>query len=199
MDQDRQQLKELILDAERLMATARVEARALVSSAEIQAKELVDAARQLHAAAESESETIRSQAAEVRAAAEHQAQHLLDEAQQKQTAALDAARSIASSEQGHMDLVKVILDRYSIADPLTSNQVGVFPDPFFTMVFQFLTTKWRWSRPVAGLIRCSESPALRRKPTPMNSSNRHVVEQRRSMKTRDVVKRSQRNNTGRCC
>ena len=100
MDQDRQQLKELILDAERLMATARVEARALVSSAEIQATELVDAARQLHAAAESESETIRSQAAEVRAAAEHQAQHLLDEAQQKQTAALDAARSIASSEQG---------------------------------------------------------------------------------------------------
>ncbi len=99
MDQDRQQLKELILDAERLMATARVEAQGLVSSAEIQAKELVDAARQLHAAAESEAQTIRSQAAEVREAAERQAQHLLDEAQRKQVAAINEARSITDSEQ----------------------------------------------------------------------------------------------------
>lgn len=99
MDADREQLKNLILDAERLMATARVEARELVSSAEMQAKELVDAARQLHAAAESEAHTIRSEAAEARASAERQARQLLDEAHQCQVAAIDDARSISSPKE----------------------------------------------------------------------------------------------------
>ncbi|MBK8980355.1 MAG: DUF2202 domain-containing protein [Planctomycetes bacterium] len=48
--------------------------------------------------------------------------------------------NIAQSEQSHMDLVKAMLDRYGIPDPLPSERVGVFRDPLFTQLYQMLTT-----------------------------------------------------------
>ena len=95
MESDKLALKNLILDAERLMATARTEAKELVSSAETQAKELVAAARHLYAAAEDEAQTIHREAAAIRAAAEREARDLSDEARRKHVAAIEQARSIA--------------------------------------------------------------------------------------------------------
>jgi hypothetical protein len=37
--------------------------------------------------------------------------------------------SIAQSEQQHMNAVKVILDKYSLVDPVTDSSIGVFTDP----------------------------------------------------------------------
>ena len=54
MVDQRAKLKQLILDAEALMQTARAESRQIVANAEHQAKELVTAARQMHEAAEAE-------------------------------------------------------------------------------------------------------------------------------------------------
>ena len=36
---------------------------------------------------------------------------------------------IAQSEQRHMDAIKAILDKYSMADPVTDSSIGVFMDP----------------------------------------------------------------------
>lgn len=48
--------------------------------------------------------------------------------------------NIASSEQQHMDLVKWLLDRYGIADPLPGDGIGLYRDPIFTQLFILLVT-----------------------------------------------------------
>lgn len=53
--------------------------------------------------------------------------------------------NIASAEQSHMDLVLLLCNRYRIADPVPSNQVGAFSDPAFTALFQFATSFGRIS------------------------------------------------------
>jgi vacuolar-type H+-ATPase subunit H len=97
MEAQKAKLKQLILDAETLMQTAKSEARQIVASAEAQARELVDAAWQLHTAAETESSQLRSSAAEIRRQAEEDARRLSDEAQARHLAAIEEARSVVSS------------------------------------------------------------------------------------------------------
>ena len=43
--------------------------------------------------------------------------------------------NIQLSEQKHMDVVKNLLDKYSIPDPLITDSVGVFPDPQFQLLY----------------------------------------------------------------
>jgi len=43
--------------------------------------------------------------------------------------------NIKLSEQAHMDAVKRMLDKYNIPDPLTSDEVGVFPDETFQSLY----------------------------------------------------------------
>jgi len=51
---------------------------------------------------------------------------------------VQAFGNIAKAEQQHMDLVKMILDRYSIKDPITSDKVGDFPTPAYKSLFNTL-------------------------------------------------------------
>lgn len=37
--------------------------------------------------------------------------------------------NIRESEQTHMDQIKILLDRYGVADPVSNNEVGSFSDP----------------------------------------------------------------------
>ncbi|MFZ1518261.1 MAG: DUF2202 domain-containing protein [Ignavibacteriaceae bacterium] len=46
--------------------------------------------------------------------------------------------NIKLSEQAHMDAVKRMLDKYNIPDPLTSDEVGIFPDPTFQSLYDQL-------------------------------------------------------------
>jgi hypothetical protein len=46
--------------------------------------------------------------------------------------------NIKVSEQAHMNAVKRMLDKYSIPDPITSDEVGVFPDPAFQALYDQL-------------------------------------------------------------
>ncbi len=47
--------------------------------------------------------------------------------------------NIQLSEQKHMEAVKRLLDKYSVPDPLTTDSVGVFPDPQFQLMYdQFI-------------------------------------------------------------
>ena len=46
--------------------------------------------------------------------------------------------NIKVSEQAHMNAVKRMLDKYSIPDPLTTDEVGVFPDPTFQAFYDQL-------------------------------------------------------------
>lgn len=46
--------------------------------------------------------------------------------------------NIAASEQSHMDLVKLVLDRYRIADPLPNEDLGVYRDASFYALFEGL-------------------------------------------------------------
>ncbi|MBK7228139.1 MAG: DUF2202 domain-containing protein [Ignavibacteriales bacterium] len=46
--------------------------------------------------------------------------------------------NIKLSEQAHMNAVKRMLDKYNIPDPLTSDEVGVFPDPTFQSLYDQL-------------------------------------------------------------
>lgn len=48
--------------------------------------------------------------------------------------------NIAVSEQSHMDLVKLALDRYGLADPLADEELGTFRDPLFYSLFEGLVT-----------------------------------------------------------
>lgn len=43
--------------------------------------------------------------------------------------------NIQVSEQSHMDAVKSKLDKYNVPDPLTTDSVGVFPDPQFQQLY----------------------------------------------------------------
>ncbi len=43
--------------------------------------------------------------------------------------------NIAKAEQSHMNLVKMMLDKYKIPDPITSNAWGVYQDPAFNKLF----------------------------------------------------------------
>ena len=51
---------------------------------------------------------------------------------------LPVFNNIAKAEQAHMDLVKVILDRYSIKDPIKNDIIGLFPDRKYTDLFFLL-------------------------------------------------------------
>lgn len=46
--------------------------------------------------------------------------------------------NIKLSEQAHMNAVKRMLNKYNIPDPLTSDEVGVFPDPTFQALYDQL-------------------------------------------------------------
>jgi hypothetical protein len=46
--------------------------------------------------------------------------------------------NIKISEQAHMNSVKRMLDKYSIPDPLLTDEVGVFPDPTFQTLYDQL-------------------------------------------------------------
>lgn len=43
--------------------------------------------------------------------------------------------NIQLSEQKHMEAVKRLLDKYSVPDPLTTDSIGVFPDPQFQLLY----------------------------------------------------------------
>ena len=43
--------------------------------------------------------------------------------------------NIQLSEQKHMEAVKCKLDKYNVPDPLTTDSVGVFPDPVFQQLY----------------------------------------------------------------
>jgi len=55
-----------------------------------------------------------------------------------QVTKVKAFGNIAKAEQQHMDLIKMMLDRYGIKDPLTSDKVGDFPSATFSSLFQTL-------------------------------------------------------------
>ena len=47
--------------------------------------------------------------------------------------------NIQLSEQKHMEAVKRLLDKYNVPDPLTTDSIGVFPDPQFQLLYdQFI-------------------------------------------------------------
>ena len=43
--------------------------------------------------------------------------------------------NIQLSEQKHMEAVKKLLDRYTVPDPLTTDSIGVFPNPQFQQLY----------------------------------------------------------------
>ncbi len=43
--------------------------------------------------------------------------------------------NIQLSEQKHMDAMKRLLDKYNVPDPLTTDSIGVFPDPQFQLLY----------------------------------------------------------------
>lgn len=43
--------------------------------------------------------------------------------------------NIQLSEQKHLEAVKRLLDKYNVPDPLTTDSVGVFPDPQFQILY----------------------------------------------------------------
>ena len=52
---------------------------------------------------------------------------------------LNSFENIASSEQTHMDEVKVLLDTYGLSDPAAGNAAGVFTDPELQKLYNDLT------------------------------------------------------------
>lgn len=50
-------------------------------------------------------------------------------------------KNIARSEQRHMDAVKVLLDRYELADPIAGKKPGEFADESFTKLYKELVDK----------------------------------------------------------
>jgi hypothetical protein len=53
--------------------------------------------------------------------------------------------NIKLSEQTHMDAVKKLLDKYSIPDPLVTDEVGVFPNESFQELYDGLITQGKES------------------------------------------------------
>ncbi len=62
-----------------------------------------------------------------------------------QTSNLPVYANIAQAEQEHMDLVRLMMTRYRVPDPLPSDRVGVYADPLFTQLFAMLTDFGRQS------------------------------------------------------
>ena len=60
--------------------------------------------------------------------------------------------NIKLSEQAHMDAVKKMLAKYSIPDPIISNEVGVFPDPNFQTLYNQLVAQGSTSLQEAFLV-----------------------------------------------
>ena len=60
--------------------------------------------------------------------------------------------NIAAAEQGHMNLVGLMLQKYSIPDPITSNAVGVFQNPAITQLYNVLVGVGMTSQPHALLV-----------------------------------------------
>jgi len=48
---------------------------------------------------------------------------------------------IAKSEQQHMDTLKVLLDKYNLADPITTGETSVFTDPELQELYHSLVAK----------------------------------------------------------
>jgi hypothetical protein len=46
--------------------------------------------------------------------------------------------NIQLSEQKHMDAIKRLLDKYNVLDPITTDSVGIFPDPQFQQLYDQL-------------------------------------------------------------
>ncbi|WP_457574030.1 DUF2202 domain-containing protein [Desulfolithobacter sp.] len=53
--------------------------------------------------------------------------------------------NILQSEQRHMDMVKILLDRYELADPVTDVSVGVFTDPQIQELYDALVARGKTS------------------------------------------------------
>ena len=60
--------------------------------------------------------------------------------------------NIQLSEQKHMDAIKRLLDKYSVPDPLTTDSVGVFPDPQFQQLYYQLVQQGNQSLEGALLV-----------------------------------------------
>ncbi|MEI6728493.1 MAG: DUF2202 domain-containing protein [bacterium] len=54
---------------------------------------------------------------------------------------LNIFKNIVQSEQKHTDSVKVLIDKYSISDPVTSNETGIFTNPDLQKLFTDLVAK----------------------------------------------------------
>ncbi len=59
---------------------------------------------------------------------------------------------IAAAEQNHMDAVKRLVDRYSLEDPIVSDEVGVFANPVFQQMYDDFTAQGLLSIPEAFLV-----------------------------------------------
>lgn len=60
--------------------------------------------------------------------------------------------NIQLSEQTHMDAIKNKLDKYNVPDPITTNSVGVFPDPQFQQLYDQLILQGNQSLQEALLV-----------------------------------------------
>ena len=60
--------------------------------------------------------------------------------------------NIQLSEQSHMDAIKSKLDKYNVPDPLTTDSVGVFPDPQFQQLYDQLIIQGNQSLQEALLV-----------------------------------------------
>ena len=54
---------------------------------------------------------------------------------------LDVFNNIAKSEQTHTEAMKMLLDKYQIADPVLDDSIGAFTDYHFTEIFEALVAK----------------------------------------------------------
>ncbi len=68
-----------------------------------------------------------------------------------QTWDLSIFENIAAAEQKHMDAVKRLIDRYSLEDPIVSDEIGVFSNPVFQQMFDDFTAQGQISVPEAFL------------------------------------------------
>lgn len=53
---------------------------------------------------------------------------------------LKVFNNISQSEQKHTDAIKMLLDKYQLADPVGNNSIGVFQDTFLQGLFNNLTS-----------------------------------------------------------
>ncbi len=60
--------------------------------------------------------------------------------------------NIPESEQRHMDAVKVLLDKYQIADPISDNEIGSFANSDFKKLYDELVAKGQTSFKDAMLV-----------------------------------------------